>query len=354
MELKFVYLCPGQTEISDKLAQLSGIDPAYAGGIEMVELDGINVAQHPFPRPLVVGGFEEIHAIAEGFSLTFADAIIGGDWFITGRSRESYVKLRIAFAGDARFSTGVESMGQLTGFARICSYTIQPGGAQISSSFEGGQEHHFCTISLSREFLLGKAGLNEEDLPRVLTQAWQQNSSTFGEYDISDRTCAVARELFAIESEGSWRTFEIRSLAYDLLRLLLADWKAVKTVQTTRVSIRPDERAKLFAIMQMVAKDPSSVGTLEKMSRDWGLSRNKLHYGFKHLFGRSISQFAVKQKIERAKALLRESDARVSDIAEEVGFSEPTNFISSFKAFVGETPLRYRKRVSAAGWEHSR
>lgn len=348
MQAKFIYFCPGQTEISDKLLELSSIDPAVAGGIDMIELDGIDVTRHPFPRPLVVGGFEEIHAISAGFSLTFADAIIGGDWFITGRSCESYVKLRIAFAGSARFSTGAEGMAQPSESARTCSYIIQPGGAQISSSFDGGQEHHFCTISLSQDFLLGKLGLDEDDLPRALTQAWQQQKSAFGEYNISDRTCAAARELFSIKSEGSWRYFEIRSVAYDLLRLLLSDWREMKASETTRVSIRPEERAKLYAIMHMIADDPNKAGTLEQMSQDWGLNRNKLHFGFKHLFGRSISQFAMKQRIDHAKTLLRKGNLKIAEIAEEVGFSEPTNFTNSFKMHVGSTPLHYRKRVTAA------
>jgi|TARA_R100000049_G_C1957100_1_gene115704 AraC-like DNA-binding protein len=345
----FVQFCPGQSDISCQLAKVTHIDPSYGGGIDRIELDGIDVVQHPFPRPLVAGGVDEIHAIADGFSLGFANAVIGGDWFISGLSRESYVRLRITFAGAARFGSDGEIMAQLAGSARACSYAIQPGGARMSSSFDGGQDHHFCTLSLSRRFLIDKIGMAEDHLPKALTQAWRRNTSAFGEYSISDRTRLAVRDIFEIAGEGNWRTFEIRSIAYGLLRLLLNDWREMKTSHTTRVSIRPDERAKLYAIMQMVADDPQSVGTIRQLSKDWGLNRNKLHCGFKHLFGRSITQFAVKQRIERAKQLLRETDARVSDIAEEVGYSEPTNFTSSFKMHVGETPLRYRKRLTAVG-----
>ena len=110
----FVQFCPGQSDISCQLAKVTHIDPSYGGGIDRIELDGIDVVQHPFPRPLVAGGVDEIHAIADGFSLGFANAVIGGDWFISGLSRESYVRLRITFAGAARFGSDGEIMAQLT------------------------------------------------------------------------------------------------------------------------------------------------------------------------------------------------------------------------------------------------
>ena len=45
----------------------------------------------------------------------------------------------------------------------------------------------------------------------------------------------------------------------------------------------------------------------------------------------------------RACELLLHSTLPVSEIAGQVGFTEVTYFISSFKKGIGETPLQYRK-----------
>ncbi|MNT52444.1 DNA-binding transcriptional regulator AraC [compost metagenome] len=41
---------------------------------------------------------------------------------------------------------------------------------------------------------------------------------------------------------------------------------------------------------------------------------------------------------------LRQSDASISDIAEQLGFQEPSAFHRAFKKWTGESPGRYRAR----------
>lgn len=58
--------------------------------------------------------------------------------------------------------------------------------------------------------------------------------------------------------------------------------------------------------------------------------------------GESYSSFTARLKIEWAKALLESSDAPISEISDELGYSEAGYFIKSFKKYVGVTPAVYR------------
>jgi AraC-like DNA-binding protein len=44
---------------------------------------------------------------------------------------------------------------------------------------------------------------------------------------------------------------------------------------------------------------------------------------------------------------LRESRASISDIAEQLGFQEPSAFHRAFKKWTGESPGRYRARFQS-------
>lgn len=69
-------------------------------------------------------------------------------------------------------------------------------------------------------------------------------------------------------------------------------------------------------------------------------------FHFSHLFKQSIGtppyQYLLQQRVERAKQLLKQSDARVVDIALECGFNSHSHLSKQFRQFVGMTPTAYR------------
>ena len=59
--------------------------------------------------------------------------------------------------------------------------------------------------------------------------------------------------------------------------------------------------------------------------------------------GENFSVFIPHLKIEWAKQILETTDLSISEISNELGFSEPSYFIKSFKKFEQLTPARYRQ-----------
>lgn len=51
--------------------------------------------------------------------------------------------------------------------------------------------------------------------------------------------------------------------------------------------------------------------------------------------------------MQKAGTLLRNTGLSVSEIAEHLGYQNPTNLIRSFKKYYGVTPAKYRKSEAA-------
>ncbi len=60
--------------------------------------------------------------------------------------------------------------------------------------------------------------------------------------------------------------------------------------------------------------------------------------------GQTFVEYLTAVRLEAAKELLRTSDARMSDIAFDVGYQEPHYFSYLFKKHVGVSPREYRSR----------
>ncbi len=84
-----------------------------------------------------------------------------------------------------------------------------------------------------------------------------------------------------------------------------------------------------------------------ELSMAAGMSRSHIHRRLKSIKNQSVSHFIRQIRLEKAMIMLRESDATVSEIAYQVGYSSPAYFNRCFHEYYGYPPGEIRK--SACG-----
>lgn len=67
---------------------------------------------------------------------------------------------------------------------------------------------------------------------------------------------------------------------------------------------------------------------------------------FKKTYGVYFKDYVLQVRIQEAKRLLRQSDMRIYEVAERVGFNNPDYFVTQFEKIVGKTPSQYRKQLT--------
>lgn len=83
--------------------------------------------------------------------------------------------------------------------------------------------------------------------------------------------------------------------------------------------------------------------SLTQMAEDLQKSRSYVSRRFHLETGENIHDYLNTIRLRKACELLLHSALSIRDIASQVGFSDATWFITSFKRGIGETPLQYRK-----------
>src|SRR5215469_7248145 len=82
---------------------------------------------------------------------------------------------------------------------------------------------------------------------------------------------------------------------------------------------------------------------VEDLARAAGLSRAHFSREFRRTFGEAPHAYLLTRRLERAAALLRNTDHSVADICSSVGLSSVGSFTTSFKRMFGQTPTSYRE-----------
>jgi two-component system, response regulator YesN len=83
--------------------------------------------------------------------------------------------------------------------------------------------------------------------------------------------------------------------------------------------------------------------SLEDVAEQLHLSKHYLCSSFKKATGENMSLYINKLRIEKAKRMLLESDGRIKEIFEEVGYSNQQYFSKVFKKITGMTIMEYKE-----------
>jgi len=101
--------------------------------------------------------------------------------------------------------------------------------------------------------------------------------------------------------------------------------------------------ARLRRIKELVHAKMEDDLSLDEMAQSVGLSTAHFARMFRKSTGETPHQFVLRQRLERAKAMLRAPDARVLDVAVACGFKTQQHFAQVFRDVWGVSPTEYRQ-----------
>ena len=81
---------------------------------------------------------------------------------------------------------------------------------------------------------------------------------------------------------------------------------------------------------------------VDDLARAAGLSRAHFSREFRRAFGEPPHQYLLTRRLERAAALLRDTDRSVADICFALGLRSVGSFTTSFRRAFGRSPTAYR------------
>jgi AraC family transcriptional regulator len=126
------------------------------------------------------------------------------------------------------------------------------------------------------------------------------------------------------------------------MAIALVNGQAVRQrpAQISRGGLGP---ARLRRIRELVEARLEGDLTLDEMAQSVGLSTAHFARVFRKSTGETPHQFVLRQKLERAKAMLRAPVARVLDVAVACGFKTQQHFAQVFRDVCGISPTGYRQ-----------
>lgn len=129
----------------------------------------------------------------------------------------------------------------------------------------------------------------------------------------------------------------------ELLSVYLGEVLELDILMGKNISMSRTERTAIMETKRIIDSQLAFAPSCKELSQLVHLSVPKLSRGFSALYGISIHQYIIDQRLVQAAQLLLDGDKNVSEIAAIVGYGKPSNFAAAFKKRYGVVPKNYKE-----------
>ena len=165
--------------------------------------------------------------------------------------------------------------------------------------------------------------------------------SVYEEHAISKGSSSKAAAYVGIVHDGQfyWGV----GVDEDIIKASIAALASAVNKLTAEQHITTGREERIVEIISYIQNDYENV-TLESLSEAFHLSKPYLSKYIREKAGVTFQEVVKKERMKKARSLLRQTNQTVETIAAEVGYENVEHFNRLFKKTYGMTPVQYRKQ----------
>jgi AraC-like DNA-binding protein len=169
---------------------------------------------------------------------------------------------------------------------------------------------------------------------RELSQAFREVTDTEGPHSLVSRAMTpqlyrLLEEIANADVKGPARLLWHEAKSLELVACMTDELVATAQVTASQLSI--DDVDRFERVRRQLVERLDRPPTLAQLARTAGVNETKLKSGFRALFGTPIFAYLRRARMEEARRLLLRRGLNVTEVAQRVGYANPSKFAAAFR-----------------------
>lgn len=247
---------------------------------------------------------------------------------------KGWALLKINLHGDVIYDIGDE----LLDLHQAAAFITLARDAPINKSVQTNELETGVSILLDPKWLNEKLGSQQNEIMHLLGQENVEASESITQlFPVDGHLADLVRQLLELRSTDFLYLMEVETITTNILLQSLKMLRAQSTEAGVIHKLRSQDIEKLNSVKDRLDSDYSNQFSLEELSRYAGINRRKLTEGFKGLFGSTVNEYLLRQRMINAADMLKQG-LSATEVAHQVGYKEQSSFTRAFKRYYDILP----------------
>lgn len=218
---------------------------------------------------------------------------------------------------------------------KIISFMEEKGG-HISTRIKAGTRVAYTEVLYVPEFYtrhVGRCFASLKDNPVQILK------NMGGEHNWPADMMDILTDIRQCGLTGAAAELYFVAKAYELMAMLVKMGDARSPRSTA-------DYARILAVIRHLDENLNRNVRQAELVKVSSMSATKLKALFKQFTGRTLTDYILEKRADKAAHLLSDTSLSIEEVAERVGFDTATGFSTSFKKQMGLSPTEYRRRMA--------
>ncbi len=226
----------------------------------------------------------------------------------------------------------------------LCQILHQPIGVPDKEWIEGRTSLDWVTLMMRPNLLVERFKLDSIRLADPVRRlANGADEFLLENWSLSADMILAMDQLLGNAYSGDLRRVHLEAKTIELV-CMMSRVLCHRPEERATVKLRARDIDALHEVRKILARSLTERPSIEALARRVGINRNKLTFGFKHLFDQTISEFCIESRLQAGWHLLQETTLPIAVVAEKVGYAQAAAFSTAFRQHFGVTPKYLRRR----------
>ncbi|MEM7062455.1 MAG: AraC family transcriptional regulator [Cyanobacteria bacterium P01_B01_bin.77] len=284
--------------------------------------------------------------LRDGLELSISQLNLGESLRVV-QNTQNYSALQLSFCitgefqGQYRHASAAQCAGPSKNFL-----SLSQGDVGFVTNYSAQYPISILTINAQPSWIgeLLPETLNRETLGKTIAVQTPQ-AEILGTIDwTTPSMLSAVQQILTCPYQGKVRQLYLESKTIELIALKLEQMKQPEVEDDNKITLKSDDVHRLYQARQILLTDIEHPPSLLELARQVGINDFKLKRGFRQIFGTTVFGCLYEHRMERAKQLLDTRHLKVAQIAQTVGYANPSQFSAAFKRKFGFSPKAYRQQ----------